>query len=605
MALCWGRKLELESMKTMKASVAVAIAIISVLIILVPFVMVIHQDYTASVALEIENESTYLTSMTAMSRQYVLEFMQRLTERARNTGETLSIVGLEPERIDSYLISQEANGDSDGWLIYTSDGTLCDGDTADGPLFADTARKASDSGGCAVSDYVTCADRVRRIGVAASFTTADGSIYAVVFLYGESALNQMLRDTEAENIGVISVVDENADIIACSKSDSPWAGQTRIAAEGTEFPKDRLFSLVGTNDGKTYKACARALGINDWLIVYTVPKELFAVRLDGAIPRLHLVCGVIVSCLILLSAYSAYRAAIGENRMTLFKKKFMIATKQSARAAFEYNRRTDRLVFISESDHVRLPKPYLSLMELGAAVHPQDKPVYYQAVADLRGEGKTSVTVRVFNLGGREAYRWYHVTATRLTNKGEGEALTIGTVEDIDEQENERLILHEKATTDSLTGLANRAETEKAVNEQLAKLGENDHAVFALLDLDEFKDINDKFGHDCGDKALIFFAERLRATFRFGDILGRLGGDEFVVYMTIAVEKDVVERRLRDLMQGLAGGCVSEGCNITGLSCSAGCCVASRGDSFDSVYKKADEALYLAKMRGKMQFVIV
>ena len=69
---------------------------------------------------------------------------------------------------------------------------------------------------------------------------------------------------------------------------------------------------------------------------------------------------------------------------------------------------------------------------------------------------------------------------------------------------------------------------------------ENEQAVFALLDLDDFKDINDKYGHDCGDRALIYFADKLRTTFRFGDIIGRLGGDEFVVYMTLTSDRKIV-----------------------------------------------------------------
>ena len=582
-----------------------AIAVILVLIIFVPILLVIRQNYEVHEQLELNNETTYISGMTTMGRQLVLEFMQRLTERSRNAGETLSGSDLQTDGSESFFKGEDRSTDTDARLIYSSDGTLFYGEHADAALFADVARKASACGCSAISDFVTGEDQIRRIGVAAPFTAADGKIYAVVFLYGEPALNQMFRDTKADNIGIINVVDENANIILSSKTDSPWAGQKRIASEETVFPRNQLFSLIGTNDHKTYKACARALGINDWLIVFTAPEDQFAVQMDAAMVRLYLVCGIIAFCMVVLVGYGAYKVATGQAGLAIYKKRFMIATRQSARAAFEYNKRTDRLVLISESEHIKFPTPYLTLMEMGALVHPQDRPVYYQAVTDLRSRHKTAVAVRVKNFCGKEDYRWYHVTATRLTDKGEGQALTIGTIEDIDERETERLILHERATTDNMTGLSNRAETEKAVNEQLVRLGENDHAAFVLLDLDDFKDINDKFGHDCGDKALIFFAERLRATFRFGDILGRLGGDEFVVYMTLTAEKQVVERRLRDLMESLVSwqGCGQSG--SLGLTCSIGVCMVGKSDSFESIYKRADDALYQSKSRGKNRFTFI
>ena len=156
----------------------------------------------------------------------------------------------------------------------------------------------------------------------------------------------------------------------------------------------------------------------------------------------------------------------------------------------------------------------------------------------------------------------------------------------------------QKATTDCLTGLCNRAETEQSIRERLAELGKNDHSVFAILDLDDFKHINDLYGHDCGDRALIFFAEKLRTTFRFGDVIGRLGGDEFIVYMTLTSDKQVLAHRIGELMDSLKMS-RSDDADLPPITCSVGCCIANQGDEFEDLYKTADAALYESKTRGK------
>ena len=96
------------------------------------------------------------------------------------------------------------------------------------------------------------------------------------------------------------------------------------------------------------------------------------------------------------------------------------------------------------------------------------------------------------------------------------------------------------AYRDSLTGLANRARLQDRVEHALERLrGRSpNHAALLFIDLDNFKHLNDRFGHGKGDRALQSLAERIRATIRPGDTAGRLGGDEFAVLL-----EDVESRR--------------------------------------------------------------
>jgi len=599
-----GGKLDLRKTKTSRRKASVFYAAAITLLIWVPFFVVLRGTNEEYVRCERSYESKHFSDVATMGQTHILDCLGKMTQKVKDAGITLSLIGNDSEKIDSYFTMLYSSTEADLGLIFASDGSIIYGNKEYGSLFVETALEAQVSGGNSISELISCGDGVKRMGISSSFATPDGGTAAVVLLYSQPTLELMLENLNLSNNGRLFVVDTYGNFVLCYKTESQWIDEGQLALNKTGDVKEQLFTITGTKDGKQYMVSLKPVGINNWLVAYAVPKEQIDIEPNVGLTRARVLGLISLFFMLIMISYSFYRADLGERRMELFKKKFRIATSQSARAAFEYDRRTDRLTFISESEHVKLPKPYISLSELGNLVHPADRAAFLQSVTELRGQGTTSTTVRVFNFCGKEVYRWYRVTATLLTNKGEGKALTIGTAEDIDEHENERLVLYEKATTDSLTGLWNRSEIEKVVNERLSRLETNEHSVFAILDLDDFKDINDDFGHDCGDKALVFFADKLRFTFRFGDVLGRLGGDEFVVYMTLTAEKDIVERRLRELMENMLLRGEDE-CDMPPITCSIGCCVANRNDTFESVYKRADKALYKSKTNGKQHFTIV
>lgn len=589
---------------TIRSKVSVFLAVMFTLLLWAPFFIALRNTNVKYLEYQQNYENKHFSDVAAMGKQHILDYLGKMTDRVYDAGLTLSLIDTYAEDEERYFSALYDSTKADEIIVFASDGSLTYGKMKYGELFLETAKETLSSGNNAVSELKKCSDGVKRIGIVSPFTAPDGSSAAAMLLFSQSSLEPMLENINLSDGGRLGVVDSEGGLVFSQKSEEPWIEEGQFSSDNNGDSKEQLLVITGSKDGKEYLAYKEPIGINSWFIVYAAPKEQTDINLNVGLSQTRAFGLTALFFMLLLIGFSWYRGNLGSQRMDLFKKKFRIATSQSARAAFEYDRRTDRLAFISESEHVMLPKPYLSLSELGSLVHPADRSAFLQSVADLRGKGTTSTTVRVFNFCGKEVYRWYHVTATLLTNKGEGKVITIGTAEDIDERENERLVLYEKATTDSLTGLWNRAEIEKLVNERLSRLETNEHSVFAILDLDDFKDINDDFGHDCGDKALIFFAKKLRYTFRFGDVLGRLGGDEFVVYMTLTAEKEIVERRLKELMENMLLRCGDE-CSMPPITCSIGCCIVNKGDTFESIYKRADEALYKSKTFGKQHFTIV
>jgi len=155
------------------------------------------------------------------------------------------------------------------------------------------------------------------------------------------------------------------------------------------------------------------------------------------------------------------------------------------------------------------------------------------------------------------------------------------------------------AQRDVLTGLYNRMELESKVTAYFC--GKEDRSgAFVIMDIDNFKLINDSLGHIKGDRALCKVAKILSSCFRQEDIICRMGGDEFAVFIQTDISDLDLEKRMETLCQRMKFS--FEGIHI---SCSAGVCVAPAfGKDYQSLYNNADTALLSAKRFGKNQYQV-
>lgn len=162
--------------------------------------------------------------------------------------------------------------------------------------------------------------------------------------------------------------------------------------------------------------------------------------------------------------------------------------------------------------------------------------------------------------------------------------------------------LQHLAETDQLTGLYNKVTTERKIKEYFAENPDSQSLLF-VLDIDNFKKINDTMGHAFGDEVLREIGQGLKQQFRASDIIGRAGGDEFVILLKHITEDQYVIReaqKLENFFKGLQVGKYTK----YSVTSSIGCAVFTKdGEDFETLYKMADEALYKAKQRGKNQLV--
>lgn len=161
--------------------------------------------------------------------------------------------------------------------------------------------------------------------------------------------------------------------------------------------------------------------------------------------------------------------------------------------------------------------------------------------------------------------------------------------------------LEEKSQTDLLTGLFNKISFEERSREYLSGRILGAKATLFIFDFDNFKNVNDNYGHKTGDEALKKFAGILKDYFHSTDVIGRVGGDEFMVLVMGEMPDGFIDKRCRNIQHELR---VARCGDAAGFSCSIGICEDTRANSFDDMYKIADSALYDAKENGKACHVL-
>ncbi len=233
-------------------------------------------------------------------------------------------------------------------------------------------------------------------------------------------------------------------------------------------------------------------------------------------------------------------------------------------------------------------------------IHPDDFPALSEMGKAIRmGQTRQEVELRIADIENR--YLWFRLRLTPLTDAHGTVYRAVGTLSNVNAAKLSYLALQQQAQRDSLTGLLNKNSTHAAIQSYLAESTPAECALM-MIDLDNFKAVNDRFGHLFGDTVLTRTAAAIRRLFRGNDVIGRVGGDEFMVLMKNTCQEQLARERCEQILAGLDELFHADGENCP-VSCSIGVALSpAHGSSFQELFQRADQALYFAKKNGKQTY---
>ncbi len=321
---------------------------------------------------------------------------------------------------------------------------------------------------------------------------------------------------------------------------------------------------------------------------------------------------IILSLIVVIGVYLYFRredriAIRNLNRQLMLNEEtYRITARESDLCVFTYDVETEQIQFLNDKyQNLGLDQSELSVPVMLRKIR-EINPETCSVIRDIfaradSAEALHSQKAKVW-AGGR--MRYLQIKTTNLYDESGKVSRMVGSIEDVTDMENDMLKLQKEARTDLLTGAMNRAAGTSAINRMLVQeLHPGRVNTFAIVDLDNFKTLNDVMGHMWGDRALCEVVLIMKKHCRAQDIVCRLGGDEFVVFLP-DMTREAAEESLRVLSAKLHIDYVKENLEVM-ISASMGIVFSDGRDiTFQDLYEEADGCLYQVKRTFKGSYHI-
>lgn len=312
------------------------------------------------------------------------------------------------------------------------------------------------------------------------------------------------------------------------------------------------------------------------------------------------------------STYCSLLINISENKkikeeLRITLERYQIILNQTNDIVFEWDIKEDTFEFSPNWEvkfgYAPMTKAVSKRVHTDSHIHKDDQDAFIMVLERIRsGAPYCEVEVRMKTTV--VSYVWYKVKMTTLYDDSGFPVKAVGLFMDIDREKKQTQELLERAQRDTLTKLFNKGTSQKMIEQYLDSKCMDRMAAVLIVDIDDFKMVNDTMGHLFGDTLLVSIARAIEGKFRQDDIVGRIGGDEFIVCIKDISNVGTAEVKANQILLALEDATSVKGMSRK-VSCSIGIAISPiSGQSFEELYQKADLALYQAKRLGKNQAVL-
>ena len=371
---------------------------------------------------------------------------------------------------------------------------------------------------------------------------------------------------------------------------------------------NRAGSVQFSDEGEPSLLTYSPLGINDWFIVSVVPYSYIRnQRRDIDLLVFFLIIFIVVTLsLFILLAYIMLRKS---SEIEQANERLTIANNQAQTLIFEYDIQKQVINFSGDTQFMLgTEKDRLSIefvkAECFKRVHPEDANILEHLIAAIRnGDEEYIAEFRYRNF--MNEFFWVRMTGTNVMESEGKVKKFIGSISNVNAQ-----ILHEQelknlAERDKLSNLLNKSAMEHKCRSYINREANGKFCALFIIDLDNFKSVNDSLGHMTGDMAIKDVAKKISLIFSEKDYLSRFGGDEFCILMRFSERftKDevitILKAKAVSLCETLEEDYFNNDITVP-VSASIGIALyPDGGSSYEDLFVVADEALYEVKQHGK------
>lgn len=419
---------------------------------------------------------------------------------------------------------------------------------------------------------------VSSISEAVKSVNAHDTDFAITNYY---SAEYYIRDAECQNIVVV-----------------PLTEKTRMA-----------FAYANDVDNRLIAICNKCIySLSEDTIQMTLlqnmdpeAKPVTLARFIKENPLTAILVGLLILLLIIGALLTVRREKEkSRKKQELDNKRYAILSHLTDEYVFEYDLKENVLHF-----EEKFEQKFHFARDIKLVDYTNDQPALNRLIENFdlakENDATTTDTFELEDAGGEK--QWYRMIAYRIAGEDQQPSHLIGKIVNMQEVIEEKQRIQNQADTDALTGIYNRTGYEKRFHEYLAKFGENASVTFAVLDLDNFKSVNDSLGHAGGDEALKLLASRLDKISGTNTIVARYGGDEFVVCM-FDIDKGDGQQIFRALVDGMNTDLNYQGL-VHHLSISLGAVYSESMLPFATLFVEADKVLYHVKAAGKNGFRLI
>lgn len=311
----------------------------------------------------------------------------------------------------------------------------------------------------------------------------------------------------------------------------------------------------------------------------------------------------------LISSWDIHERKMLENELKLLDTQYRLLEEVTDEFSFEYDvlqrrfRIPDRYRKIGKIKNAR--QQYMSWEQNLNDIYEEDRESYQEALKKASGQEMAGTVDYRLNVSPEEeapVYNWYR-TVYRSISCGKKIIRIIGRSYDISSDRRLQEKLSEEMRLDPLTRLLNKVAAGEEVKKFISEKPGGTHALF-IIDIDNFKGVNDGFGHTVGDTVISDIAQLIQENFRATDIVGRVGGDEFLVFMKNTA-MDVVVEKAKKLCSTCGRQLIGDEA-VVNVTLSIGIAIYGvDGEDYNTLFQMADRAMYRIKRNGKNSFSFV